>query len=111
MAIKNQHALDIANGWIETDPDTEQRVLPPKKEGGLWAIRQRSSIHPEYAIEAGIYVDCIDDDTVSELIDSYGYDDSIRDDEDFPRLLVEMEFETNLVNEQEAELDAELAQQ
>ncbi|MDK9793691.1 hypothetical protein [Vibrio sp. D431a] len=108
MTILNQHAEDLTNGWIETDPDSQQRILPPSDDDGHWTIRQKSTLYPLYAIEAVVWISDLSEGDIDELLEMYGYEDSIRKDERFNQILVEMEFETTLINQKEQELHEKL---
>ncbi len=108
MTVLNEHAVDIQNGWIETDPDTQQRILPPKGDVKCWTVRQQSCVNPELAIEGLVWIEDLSEDEITVLLDEYGYDSEIREDSSFNQLLAEMEFESNILSSKEAEIQKSL---
>ena len=93
----NDFKSDISKGWIPCDPDTEQRALLIDSESQTYVIRQTSTSNKAEYVEEEIDTSSIDESEIQSLIGAYGYSDDIRQDESFPLLLAEMQFETNNV--------------
>lgn len=84
---------DIENGWILTDADTGQRALELDKDNGVWVIRQTNPNNAQEFLEDEVYTKDIEEVIINELLQAFGYDQDIREDEAFPQLLAEMHFE------------------
>lgn len=93
----NDFKSDISKGWIPCDSDTEQRALLIDSESQTYVIRQTSTSNKAEYVEEEIDTFSIHESEIQSLIDTYGYSDDIRQDESFPLLLAEMQFETNNV--------------
>lgn len=90
---ENDIVSDLKNGWILTDADTGQRALALDKDNGIWVIRQTNPQDAQMFLEDEVDTTEIEEVTINELLQTFGYDQNIRQDEAFPQLLAEMHFE------------------